>query len=120
MSKIFSKRSGFTLVEIIVAFAVFAIMAAMLVSLTGLAVRQRQSNLDFSRELSNQQAYLASHERETTYNSAYKGGQFEFDFPGVSSASLDYSVVPSTADATAEGGRTYIVAAAHPKAQPVV
>ena len=114
MSKIFSKRSGFTLVEIIVAFAIFAIMAAMLVSMTGLAVKQRQSNLDFSRELSEQQAYLASHDRETTYNSS-DTTKFEFEFDGGLNASLGYSVVHATDDETSEGGISYFVAHANPK-----
>lgn len=119
MSKIFSKRSGFTLVEIVVAFAIFAIMAAMLVSLTGLAVRQRQANNNLSRELSNQQAYLAEHERETTYNAADNGGKFEFDFGSGITASLDYSVVRATDDATSEGGIRYFVADANVKNKPV-
>lgn len=119
MSKIFSKRSGFTLVEIIVAFGVFAIMAAMLVSLTGLAVKQRQSNYNFSKELSDQQAYLAAHERETTYKAADKGGNFEFDFGSGLNASLDYSVVRATDDETSEGGISYFVADANVNAKPV-
>ncbi len=119
MSKIFSKRSGFTLVEIVVAFAVFSIMAAMLVSLAGLAVRQRQSNNNLSRDLSNQQAYLAEHERETAYNSADNGGKFEFDFGGGLNASLDYSVVRASDDATSEGGIRYFVADANANNKPV-
>lgn len=119
MSKIFSKRSGFTLVEIIVAFAIFAIMAAMLVSLTGLAVRQRQSNLEFSRELSEQQAYLASHERQTTYNSS-DTTKFEFDFGGGINAELGYSVVRATDDETSEGGISYFVAHASSKPGSIV
>ncbi len=119
MGKIISKRSGFTLVEIVVAFAVFAIMAAMLVSLTGLAVRQRQANNNLSRELSNQQAYLAEHERETTYNAADNGGKFEFDFGGGLNASLDYSVVHASDDETSEGGIRYFVANADHDSKPV-
>lgn len=119
MGKIISKRSGFTLVEIVVAFAVFAIMAAMLVSLTGLAVRQRQANNNLSRELSNQQAYLAEHERETTYNAADNGGKFEFDFGDGLNASLDYSVVRASDDATSEGGIRYFVADANVNNKPV-
>lgn len=119
MSKIISKRSGFTLVEIVVAFAVFAIMAAMLVSLAGLAVRQRQANNNFSRELLNQQKYLAEHERETAYNAADNGGKFEFDFGGGLNASLDYSVVRASDDATSEGGIRYFVADANVNNKPV-
>ncbi len=118
MSRIFSKRSGFTLVEIVVAFGVFAIMAAMLVSLTGLAVKQRQSNYNFSKELSEQQQYLAAHERETTYNVTEKGGEFKFDFGGGLNAALDYSVVHATNDETSEGGISYFVANANINAKP--
>lgn len=117
MSKIFSKRSGFTLVEIVVAFAVFAIMAAMLVSLTGLAVKQRQSNTDLSRRLSDQQAYLASHERETdiTKTDTSGGSKFEFNFDGVSPASLNYGVAYAADDETSEGGISYFVSEAKSK-----
>ena len=120
MSKFFSKRSGFTLVEIVVAFAVFSIMAAMLVSLAGLAVRQRQSNNNLSRDLSNQQAYLAEHERETLYNAADYGGTFEFDFGGgLNAPPLNYSVVRASDDATSEGGIRYFVADANVNNKPV-
>ncbi len=120
MSKFFSKRSGFTLVEIVVAFAVFSIMAAMLVSLAGLAVRQRQSNNNLSRDLSNQQAYLAEHERETVYNAADYGGTFEFDFGGgLNAPPLNYSVVRASDDATSEGGIRYFVADANVNNKPV-
>ncbi|MDE7194887.1 MAG: prepilin-type N-terminal cleavage/methylation domain-containing protein [Oscillospiraceae bacterium] len=118
MSRIFSKRSGFTLVEIVVAFGVFAIMAAMLVSLTGLAVKQRQANYNFSKELSNQQAYLASHERETDYESTNPGGTFQFDFGSGLSATLNYGTVYATDDETSEGGISYFVADADSNSKP--
>lgn len=66
MKKLFSKRSGFTLVEIIVAFAVFAIMAAIIVQMTGLVVSQRLSNNEYSRSLTEQQKRLIDKDKSDT------------------------------------------------------
>ena len=47
MKRLFSKKSGFTLVEIIVAFAVFSIMASMIIQILNLTVSHQQSNRAF-------------------------------------------------------------------------
>ncbi len=61
MKRILSKRSGFTLIEIIVAFAIFAIMSSMLVSMVQLTLAQRNSNLAFQDRIERDTEYLAFH-----------------------------------------------------------
>ena len=61
MKKLFSKRSGFTLVEIIVAFAVFAVMSGMILSMIRVTVSERQSNMDFAKDTEVKSKYLSTH-----------------------------------------------------------
>lgn len=58
MKRLFSKKSGFTLVEIVIALAIFAIMASMIAQMLNLAIRRRRSNVDFEKNLQNQQETL--------------------------------------------------------------
>lgn len=55
MKRLFSKKSGFTLVEIIIAFAVFAIMSAMLLQVINLSITQKQANQRFENSLQEQE-----------------------------------------------------------------
>lgn len=89
MKKIFSKRSGFTLVEVLVAFAVFAIMAAMVAQILSITLAQRRSNNDFEDQLEQDAAYYASKNKDYTYGS--KDGTVSLDFGSVS-LDFDYSV----------------------------
>lgn len=73
MKRLFSKRSGFTLVEIIIAFAIFAIMASMILQMLNLAVNQRRSNKDFEDELARQEALLAQGNKNTGYDAGKAG-----------------------------------------------
>lgn len=61
MKKLFSKRSGFTLVEIIVAFAIFAIMSGMILSMIRITVLERKSNMEFAKDTEVETQYLAKH-----------------------------------------------------------
>ena len=58
MKRIFSKRSGFTLVEIIVAFAIFAIMMSMIMQILQLSVSQRRANNEFAKDTATQKEAL--------------------------------------------------------------
>lgn len=78
MKKLFSKRSGFTLAEIIVAFAVFAIMAAMLLQLLSLAIAQRASNNALSDSIEADREALAS--KDMNYDPANKTGELSMNF----------------------------------------
>ncbi len=92
MKRIFSKRSGFTLVEIIVAFAVFAIMATMILSMVQLTVRQRNVNAEFSATIENDNQYLVSHFVDKSEYSTSEG-KFSLVFPSDNiNATLDYQV----------------------------
>lgn len=73
MKRLFSKRSGFTLVEIIIAFAIFAIMSSMILQMLNLAINQRRSNKDFEDELARQEELLAQGGKNTTYDSGKAG-----------------------------------------------
>ncbi len=71
--RFYSKRSGFTLVEIIVAFAVFAIMASMVAQILDLAVRARNSNNLYAQELARQEQLLTVIQKENKYYTAPSG-----------------------------------------------
>lgn len=70
MKKLFSKRSGFTLVEIIIAFAIFAIMASMIVQVMNLMVRQKVRNKKFEDNLSVQEQSFIARAKDMNYNDA--------------------------------------------------
>lgn len=59
LKRFYSKRSGFTLVEIIIAFAIFAIMAAMICQILDLSVKARQYNIAFQKKLEEQEEVLS-------------------------------------------------------------
>ncbi len=61
MKRIFSKKSGFTLIEIVVAFAIFAIMSTMILSMIRLTVDENKSNNEFADSIEEQTNYLAYH-----------------------------------------------------------
>ena len=74
MKRLFSKKSGFSLVEILVAFMVFAIMATLLVQVLNLTINRRTENQNYERYLLDQEKTLVS-----------KGQKWEFD----STANID-------------------------------
>lgn len=67
MKKIFSKRSGFTLVEIVVAFAVFAIMSAMILQILNLVMYEKQNNAAYAKELQTQEFLINKYGRGDAY-----------------------------------------------------
>lgn len=58
MKRLYSKRSGFTLVEIVIAFAVFAIMATMLVRILNLTINRKSENANYEKYLQDQEKTL--------------------------------------------------------------
>lgn len=72
MKKLFSKKSGFTLVEIVIAFAVFAIMAAMILQILELTIKRRSSNVRFEEEMKEQEQMLVARPKDYSYD-ATKG-----------------------------------------------
>lgn len=61
MKRIFSKKSGFTLVEIIVAFAIFAIMSTMILSMVDLTVKEKGKTSELANSIDEQTGYLTYH-----------------------------------------------------------
>ena len=60
IKKILSKKSGFTLVEIVVAFAIFAIMASMIMQILVLVSSEKSENAKFMETLAAQEEKLAA------------------------------------------------------------
>lgn len=58
MKKLFSKKSGFTLVEIIIAFAVFSIMATMIAQVLNLTINRQTDNRKYEENLQAQKENL--------------------------------------------------------------
>lgn len=103
IKKLFSKRSGFTLVEIVVAFAVFAIMAAMISQLLMMVVSQRQSNKDFQDELNDQEAKIIADGKNTDYDKTKAAeGKIGLNFGADCDYSIDYQI--KSADGTVGDG----------------
>lgn len=80
MKRLFSKRSGFTLVEIIIAFAIFAIMASMIVQVLNLMVRRKVRNKQFEDNLSIQEEAFIARTKNMDYTAAEADGQLVFKF----------------------------------------
>ncbi len=82
MKRIFSNKSGFTLVEIVVAFAVFAIMAGMILSMVQLTVKARTSNDDLAMRTEEQSKYLTAYYvgDSDKYVTGEADGKFVLDF----------------------------------------
>lgn len=95
MKKVFSKRSGFTLVEILIAFVIFSIMAAMIMQVLRLAVTQRGSNNEFARELAEQEEKLCAITKSKD-DYTEKTGEINLDFgTGNPNISMDYQILPA-------------------------
>lgn len=81
------KKGGFTLVEIIIAFAIFSIFAVMIVQVLNLTVNRRKSNDEFQKNLANQEQNLYAKPKDTTYDSAASAdGQLDLTFQDTSGA----------------------------------
>ncbi|MGN0678394.1 MAG: type II secretion system protein J, partial [Oscillospiraceae bacterium] len=93
LKRFYSKRSGFTLVEIIVAFAVFAIMASMIAQILDLALKARLANNDYALELARQQKILTVVEKDKDYyNDSDKTGDYKLSFLDGTTIDLGYQV----------------------------
>ncbi|MCH5195322.1 MAG: prepilin-type N-terminal cleavage/methylation domain-containing protein [Oscillospiraceae bacterium] len=79
IKRLMSKRSGFTLVEIVVAFAVFAIMSTMIVQILNMISLQRISNNEFARSVDEQEEYLVTKPKKS-YNTP--DGDISITFTG--------------------------------------
>lgn len=81
MKKIFSKKSGFTLVEIVIAFAIFSIMAAMIAQILNLTINKNAENRNYEKWLQDQGRWLATKKQVAEYNKGLdKDGDIELWF----------------------------------------
>lgn len=111
MKRIFSKKSGFTLVEIIVAFAIFAIMSTMILSMVDLTVKEKGKTNELANSIDEQTGYLTYHyidDADKYDETAAADGAFSLNFVDesgnpVSSVSMDYAM-RSSVDGTTNAG----------------
>lgn len=104
MKKIFSKRSGFTLVEIVVAFAVFAIMAAMILQILNIVMYEKQSNADFAHQMETQEMLIVRNGRNDEYVEGGEGGTLTFAFEGKDEYSIGFQTKYAKGDVENEDG----------------
>lgn len=84
MKRLFSKRSGFTLVEILVAVAIFAIMSTMIAEVLQMSIKQRQSNKEYGEDLARQENQLLKVSKEAAdYQAANKADDYSMSFKSV-------------------------------------
>lgn len=102
IKKLYSKRSGFTLVEIVIAFAVFAIMASMICQILDLAVRARRSNTAYQRELDDQEHVLTLIEKDKE-NYKESQGNIKVEFTDGTKVDLPYDRLSAKPDAESDG-----------------
>lgn len=110
LKRFYSKKSGFTLVEIIIAFAIFSIMAAMICQVLDLSVSARRANNVYERELIEQESILAIIDK---YSGDFdeEAGKMVFEFTDGTRVELPYAVLSAKPDAEfAAEGLNYFVA----------
>lgn len=88
MKRLLSKRSGFTLVEIIIAFAIFAIMASMIVQVLNLMVKRKVRNKQFEDNLSIQEEQFIARTKDMNYTATDPDGQLVFQFKDIDGSDL--------------------------------
>lgn len=98
LKRLYSKRSGFTLVEIIVAFAVFSIMASMICQVLEFSVRARQSNNAYQRELDTQEQLLTLIEKKSE-DFKNEDGRIKISLPDGTEVDLPYDRLSAMVDA---------------------
>lgn len=107
LRKLYSKRSGFTLVEIIVAMVIFALMATMVAQILQLSIKTRQSNNAYGEELAAQEERLAKvakdindfQNKTDNYSLTFK----KTDGTEIGEVKLAYEVKDASGSTSAEG-----------------
>lgn len=103
LKRIFSKRSGFTLVEILVAFAIFTIMMSMIMQILQLSVEARRQNTEMSREHAAQEEQLLFGKDLLYDKSAAETGKVKLNFGADQNYELDYQIRGTDDDNPADG-----------------
>lgn len=91
IKKLFSKRSGFTLVEIVVAFAIFAIMASMILQILNVIMYEKSNNRAVEEQLQAQEELIAKNGRTGTFEEDKKDGTISLNFPD-GNMGIDYQM----------------------------
>ena len=90
MLKKFLSLRGFTIVEVLVAFVIFSIMAAMIAMILNTTVRTKQENIVLEDEIANQKEKYYLNTQDMTYSS--KDGTIQLNFDGGGQVDIDYSI----------------------------
>lgn len=107
LKRFYSKKSGFTLVEIVIALAVFAIMASMICQIMDLAVNAKLKNTQYANELIAQEKRLTLIEKKSDDFTEAKG-EMIFQLNG-EDISLPYDKVFAAPDPELGGGLGYFL-----------
>lgn len=78
MKRLFSRKSGFSLIEIIIAFMVFAIMATMVARVLNLTINRRNENAKYEEYIQDQNKTIIATGKNTSFGSA--DGQISLKF----------------------------------------
>lgn len=89
IKKLLSKK-GFTIVEVMVAFVIFAIMAAMVCTIVNTTMQVKQENNDIEDEIKGQRDVYYGNTQDLTY--ADNGQKLTFNFDGISPVNVGYNI----------------------------
>lgn len=110
MKKLFSKKSGFTLVEIVVALAIFAIFASFIAQVVSLAIQRKNSNLEFEKNVQIQQELLVANDKNTdSFTAAEADGELNLKFDGLDAMKINYQLKSAEGNANDKYGINYFV-----------
>ena len=113
MKRLVSKKSGFSLVEIIVAFAVFAIMSTLVVQTLNLTIQRRAENAKVEQYMQGQNETIIARPREGYDHSGSSDGTLNFAFKNEAgtdlSMDLDYQMRSADGTAGDPSGLNYFV-----------
>ena len=106
--KLLTKR-GFSIVEVMVAFVIFAIMAGMVATILSSTMQAKRENTDLEEEIAQQQNAYYTKTQDKTYDSS-SSEQLTFNFTGVDPVKIKYSIGdPNAADADNQIALEYFI-----------
>lgn len=110
MKRLFSKKSGFTLVEIVVALAIFAIFASFIAQIVSLTIQRRTNNYEFDKKVQLQQELLIANEKNTdSFAEADADGELSLKFGDLDEMKINYQLKSAEGNANDAYGINYFV-----------